>query len=124
MNKLLLLLVGVLAFTGCSALREADSSSKEKVLVASGFQAQVADTPKKQAALAAITPYKIHMVVKKGRTMYVYADAKHNTLYLGGKQEYLAYKKEQTALNADQMMTAEAAETEMDWDVWSPWKWD
>ena len=30
----------------------------------------------------------------------------------------------QTALDADQMLTAEAAETDMDWDVWSPWKWD
>lgn len=124
MNKLLLLFVGVIAITGCSVLREADASSKEKVLVASGFQAQAADTPQKQAALASLTPYKIQMVTKNGRTMYVYAAPKSNTLYLGGKQEYLAYKKEQTALDADQMMTAEAAETEMDWDVWSPWKWD
>ena len=55
---------------GCAMLRESEASSKEKMLVAAGFQIRPADTPQKQAALSALTPYKIQMRRKANAVYY------------------------------------------------------
>ena len=100
-------------------LRESEASSKEKMLVAAGFQIRPADTPQKQAALSALTPYKIQMRRKANAVYYSYADPKQNRLYIGGPKEYAAYQK----LSLQQEIAEEQEMASMDWDMWGPWYW-
>lgn len=123
---LFLLIPVLLAFSGCTLLRESESSSKEKLLVASGFQARPAATASQQASLAAMKPYKIQMRAKSGAVYYTYADPKANTLYIGGAKEYTAYKKlavQQDTLDQEEMLATEANMSPFDWGMWSPWVW-
>jgi hypothetical protein len=104
---------------GCALLRESEASSKEKMLVAAGFQIRPADTPQKQAALSALTPYRIQMRTKANAVHYSYADPKQNRLYIGGPKEYAAYQK----LSLQQEIAEEQEMASMDWDMWGPSFW-
>jgi hypothetical protein len=90
---LALVLALPLLHSGCALFNEMDASSTEQLLVASGFQVQPANTPQKQAALAAVAPYQLKGYAKGNTMRYLYADPKQNVAYIGGPTQYAAYQK-------------------------------
>lgn len=113
-----------LGVVGCAAIRESNAGQTEKLLVASGFQARPANTAQKQAALNALTPYKVQMRTRGANVYYVYADPQQNVVYVGGPAEYSAYQKvsvQQDLASEQQMAAAQMQMNELEWNYWGPW---
>lgn len=111
--------------SGCAAIRRDEARSTENLLAAAGFQARPADTPAKVAQLKAMPPLKMVVHEENGTLHYSYADPDAcNCLWVGGPEQYEAYKrlafKQQIA--QEQMEAAEAEEdAAMNWGMWGPW---
>jgi hypothetical protein len=60
--------------------------------MASGFKTSTPKTAAQQQKLQQLPPGKVAMINKKGRTYYIFPDAAHNQLYVGGPKEYKAYQ--------------------------------
>lgn len=122
--KLLALLLLASSLIGCTAIREANAKDKEKLLIAAGFQARQAITPKQQEALASLTPYRIETRTRKGALHYLYADPRGQTVLVGGPAEYASYLRmaqQQSEVNQEQFAMA-SQEMKMDeWSSWGPW---
>lgn len=108
-------LVVFTGFTGCSVIRQNDAPMKENTLVSAGFMPRPVNTPKREADLTSLTPYKIQMTNHKGKTLYLYPDPKNKVIYAGGPKEYAAYKKMAT----EQRALAEKRMSDREWDYWT-----
>lgn len=118
----LLLLAGL---SGCALLKESESHQKEKLLVASGFQARPATTAQQQASLAAMPPYRIRSKNVNGTLRYFYAAPDQNTVYVGGPQQYSAYQKlaAQQQIAEEKAMGSAAEQMSMEeTNYWGPWE--
>ncbi|CAN5736398.1 hypothetical protein BH09VER1_BH09VER1_39940 [soil metagenome] len=102
-------------FSGCTAIRQSDAPMKENTLISAGFVARPADTAKKQADLASLTPFKIQMTTHKGKVLYLYPDPKNKVIYAGGRKAYAAYKK----MALEQRAVAEKNMSDMEWNYWA-----
>ena len=91
----------------------------EDLLSAAGFKARPATTPQQQAHLKTLPPRKVTMVVRAGKTYYVYPDEPHQLLYVGQEAQFQEYQRlrQQHQMAKEQ---AEAAETKTEsaWDAW------
>jgi len=90
-NKLALVLaVGALAIVilGCSSTKQT-----EYLLSAAGFKIMPAASPQQQAHLKTLPPHKVTVVVREGKTYFVFPDAKQQVLYVGQQAQYDAYQK-------------------------------
>ncbi len=114
-RTLLAALVVFSSFTGCSILRETDAPMKEPTLVSAGFVAKPANTAKREADLASLTPYKIQMTNHHGKVLYLYPDPKNKMIYAGGPKEYAAYKK----IAVQQRALAEKTMSDREWNYWT-----
>ncbi len=101
----------------------ASTQSKENMLVAAGFKVITPSTPEQIAKLKAL-PHKVTQVQKDGKIYYVFPDVPRNQAYVGGPQQYQAYRQ----LKLEKQMAdenLEAAEmnrdTSMNWGAWGGW---
>ncbi|CAN5589546.1 hypothetical protein BH09VER1_BH09VER1_40850 [soil metagenome] len=114
--KLPTLALALLAlFTGCAAIQQQNVASKEKSLVAAGFQLHAVPADK-QAAFASLTPYKLQSRVHKGYTVYLFPDPKNNICYIGNTQAYASYRK----MVASQEQVSQAEMTQQEMSYWGP----
>ena len=120
LTKILTAVAALSLLIGCTAIRENDAPFKEKSLISSGFQPRPADTAKKQAALAALPPYKISARTHKGSLYYIYADPAKQVVYVGGPAQYAAYKK--VVHTEDRILEQEMSVS--DFTYWGPWTGD
>ena len=102
---------------GCSTTKQT-----ENLLSAAGFKTMPATTPQQQAHLKTLPPNKVTMVVRDGKTYFVFPDAKAQVLYVGQQAQYDAYQK----LRLEKQMAedqAQAAESYApgDWAPWGDW---
>lgn len=121
-----LLLLGA----GCASERERVEET-EQILAAAGFKREPADTPKKQAQLAALPPHKLlNQQLQSGgmqATGYIYADPDVcHCVFIGDGKAYQTFA--QLALQkklADEYREAtEMAENAaFSWDMWAPGYW-
>ena len=116
-NKLVLILAaGVLAIMhlGCSSAKQT-----ENLLSAAGFKIMPAASPQQQAHLKTLPPHKVTVVVREGKTYFVFPDAKQQVLYVGQQAQYDAYQKlrVQQQLAEDKVQAAEM-NSEAAWGVW------
>ncbi len=116
-----ILTVAVVVLSGCTAMRQADASGQEQLLAASGFQIRPADTAKKQTALAALEPYKLHSHTKNGKIYYYYADPKKQQLYVGGSDEFAKYSGLLVKQNIANQQYWAATQNQMAADNWNMW---
>jgi hypothetical protein len=118
----------VLLCAGCASTAVQDT---EQMLSAAGFQMRVADTPQKQAQLAALPPHQlVSQRLDKGSsetTGYVYADPDHcHCLYVGDTRAYQAFQQLafQKRIADEQLRAAEMQQNAaLDWGVWGPGFW-
>lgn len=107
---------------GCSPV---DTSNKEGMLAAAGFQRHPADTPAKLAKLQALPAYSLVFVKRKSGPVYVFADPSGCTCaWIGTPSNYQQYQMMRDAQSISQMNVA-AAELNVaaadDWGtVWGP----
>ena len=108
---------------GCTST-QTQTQSKENLLIAAGFKVIVPSTAAQKQKLQALPAGKVTLVQKEGKTYYVFPDAANNQAYVGGPQQYQAYKKLRLA-NKLANENLEAAEmnqdASMDWGAWGGW---
>ena len=106
---------------GCTGMQ---TQSKENLLISAGFKAIVPSTAAQQQKLKALPAGKVTLVQKNGKTYYVFPDAVNNQAYVGGAEQYQAYKQLRLA-NKLANENLEAAEmnqdASMNWDTWGGW---
>ena len=125
MKHSLLAVLGISLLSGCALLKESESHEKEKLLIASGFQARPATTVQQQASLAAMPPYRIRSKNVNGTFRYFYAAPDQKTVYIGGPQQYSAYQKLAAQQNIAEENEASSAAEQMSMDemsYWGPWE--
>jgi hypothetical protein len=102
-------------------------NQKEQFMSAAGFRTVIPSTPKQIAQLKSLPQDKVIPVNKKGQTIFLFADAAHNTMLIGTQSQYntyrqycLQYKITESQENAA-ALNADAAE----WGCWGggfgPW---
>jgi hypothetical protein len=100
------------------------TQNKENLLIAAGFKVIVPSTTAQQQKLKALPAGKVTLVQKDRKTYYVFPDAANNQAYVGGPQQYQAYKQLRLA-NKLANENLEAAEmnqdASMDWGTWGGW---
>ena len=117
----LLIIIGVAALvafvTGCSTT-SADQKTEDLLSVV-GFKATPATTPQQQAHLKTLPPHKFTMVVRDGKTYYVYPDQSHHVLYVGQDAQYREYQKvRQQNQMAEEEVHAAELNSENAWSAW------
>jgi hypothetical protein len=108
-----LLLIPVLILTGCSS-----GQNKEVLMSAAGFRTIVPSTPAQVSQLQTIPQGKIIPISKKGKTFFLYADARNKTLLIGNQQQFTTYQQyvRQYKLQEDKVEAAD-----MNADYWGGW---
>jgi hypothetical protein len=84
--------IALLALTvGCATT---DTSSRQNMLAAAGFQQNTADTPRKQELLNTLPRNQLTLVRWRGQNYYVQPDATAaNIAWVGRAAEYQAYQQ-------------------------------
>lgn len=112
-----------LALAGC--VTEAQIvHSKENLMAAAGFVMRPADTPARQASLAALPPDRFTVRTRGPQVVYLYADPLVcHCLWRGNQQQYARYRQEafQQHLANEEAMAAEMNEDSgTDMGAWGP----
>jgi hypothetical protein len=118
--------VAMAALYGCASY---DAQNKESLLTAAGFRARTPSTAAQQAMFNRMVPYKVERRVRNGKVLYAYADPQKNVVYIGGENEYQAYKQLglQQSIAQDQLEAAQINEEASlynwgpYWGPWNPW---
>ena len=116
-------------FLAACATQQSISQQTEQMLVAAGFLEKPADTPKRQARLAALPPYHIlsQRVNAGGQDTvgYVYADPQFcHCVYVGNTVAFQKYQQLafQEHLVQEQIAAQEMAEDDsFGWGDWGPY---
>jgi hypothetical protein len=101
------------ALSGCAQQVE----QKEDMLAAAGFRRVPANTPQRQASIAALPPHKFSRQVRNNVPVVIYADPTIcDCLYVGSQANYDSYLQTLKAKNV--AATQEADAKFEDWGVW------
>ena len=106
---------------GCASTQ---TQNKENLLIAAGFKVIVPSTAAQQQKLQTLPPDKVTLVQKDGKTYYVFPDAANNQAYVGGPNQYQAYKqlRLENKLANENLEAAEMnQDASMDWGSWGGW---
>ena len=113
----LFFLAACVAVAGCAA----QVQQKEDLLAAAGFTLVPANTPERQAKLAAMPPHKFVHQVRNNAVVFTYADPTIcDCLYVGNQAAYDRYRQEVFAKNIANEQQATAEDYQMDWGGWGP----
>jgi hypothetical protein len=75
----------------------AHTQQTENLLSAAGFKIVIATTPQQQQHLKTLSPYKVMLIQRNGKTHYVYADPAHNLIYVGRRYNVTEQLRARTA---------------------------
>jgi len=93
-HRALVFVAALLALSGCATIRRHEAGSTEELLVAAGFQMRHADNPERVHDIGVMPPLKLVARNQAGDVRYTFADPyKCRCLYVGGAQEYSAYRR-------------------------------
>lgn len=109
------LILSAILMTGCA------SQSKEMLLSAAGFRTVIPTTPDQIAQLKTMPQYKVIPVTKKGKTVFLYADAARNSLMIGNQKQYQQFQQYNLQYKIQQDKEATAAlnaDANAEWNAW------
>jgi hypothetical protein len=117
--KLIATLALMAVATGCAT----NYQNKENLLVAAGFKVITPGKPEQKLQLQTLPPGKMAIVQKGGKTYYVFPDAAHNQAYVGGQQQYNAYKalRSEQKMSNENLESAEMNQSMSDLSTWNGW---
>src|SRR6266576_524094 len=108
---------------GCAST-QTTTQNRESMLVASGFKVITPKTTAQKQKLQNLTPDKVTMIQKAGKTYYIFPDPAHNQAYVGGPKQY-RHDQELRATNKLAQENLESAEmyqdSAMEWSLWGGW---
>lgn len=110
--------------SGCAAIEQAQRSSTERLLSASGFQPTPANTAARQRSLASLTPYKIERKLRGSEFHYLYAVPEQNLVYIGNQAAYGKYQElliQQEIANANLNAAQMNMNSAQQWNDWGCW---
>jgi len=111
-------LVALLAGSGCAAIQRSDAMDTERLLAASGFRMQLADTSERMAQVNAMPQRKLTPVPQGSENRFVYADATYcKCMYVGTEEAFDRYQK----LSTQQQIAQDQEAAAMNWGAWGPW---
>ena len=130
LRRLAFVLLPAMLAAACAS-EQAEVQQTEQMLAAAGFRMQPADTPQRQAQLAATPPRQLLtqtlQVGGKPTAGYIYADPDYcHCVYLGTPQAFQAYQQLalQQRIANEQLQAAEMQEdAAFDWGMWGPGYW-
>jgi hypothetical protein len=100
----IVLLAAVLALTAASP---APSKGPEDMLKSAGFQTKRAETDEQKHQVKALPDGKICAVKQNGKRYYVYADKRHNQIYVGNEEKHKRFRSAlKQAANGDPIRTS------------------
>jgi len=110
----LLLMAGVFSVSAMAAGGSRSTSPRpdESDLLAAGFKVLVATTTVQQDWVKSLPPGRIRPMQRTGKKYFIYPDAAKNQIYVGGPQEYEAYRKLHPEIRDEQ--AAQAAQIAAD----------
>lgn len=114
-TPLSLLILSAILLTGCA------SQSKVTLLSAAGFRTVIPSTPAQIAQLKSMPQRKVIPVVKKGKTVFLYADAANNSLLIGNQKQYQQFQQYNLQYKIQQDKEAAAAlnaDADAEWGAW------
>lgn len=114
-NLLSLLILSAILLTGCA------SQSKVTLLSAAGFRTVIPSTPAQIAQLKSMPQRKVIPVIKKGKTVFLYADAANNSLLIGNQKQYQQFQQYNLQYKIQQDKEATAAlnaDANAEWSAW------
>lgn len=98
--------------------------SKENLMAAAGFTMRPANTPERQASLAALPPARFTVQTRGDKVVYFFPDpVVCHCLWIGNQQQYARYRQEvfQQHIADEEAMAAQMNEDSgMDMGVWGP----
>jgi hypothetical protein len=111
----------VVLTAGCATTN--NNPNKESLLMGAGFKIITPSKPEQRALLTSLPPDKVTPIMYHGKKYYVLRDVANNRAYVGGPQEYQAYR----ASRADQNLSNEDLEAAQwnqmsnmaDWSGWT-----
>lgn len=99
-------MLALIMFSGCAETPQQKARQIEPLLSAAGFHMHPADTPERENALKALTPYKVRYYTKGGVLHYWYADPDYCAcIYVGLEPNYQHFQQ----LRLEQRMANEQA---------------
>ena len=113
----LFLTIGVAALVAFAASCSTTQQT-ENLLSAAGFKATPATTAQQQAHLKTLPANKVTMVVRDGKTYYVYPDKTQQVLYVGQDAQYQEYQKLRLQKQMAQEQVQAADMNSEDWGGW------
>jgi hypothetical protein len=99
---IVLLLVSVATLVLVAGCATSPVKRTESMLTKSGFKAVRASTAAQQQEMSSLPPDKISSVKRQGTVYYVFPDPAQNTLYVGNKAQYQAFKQALSDLQLEQ----------------------
>ena len=114
---LLLLVALALLFPACTTHLQ----QKEKFLSEAGFRAITPNTPAQIARVQSLPQGHITQVKRKGKTLFLLADAKKNLLLVGGNTQFEQYQQILYTKKVDPEIANEKAIKlgQAEWEEWS-----
>ena len=95
--KIIGAVLGLALVAGCQTAStnqaELAASSKEFLLVQSGFKVITVTTPKQQQAITGLPDNKVSAVKYNGKLYYVFPTAQNDRVYVGKQKQFNAFKK-------------------------------
>lgn len=117
MKRLLpIAILPALLISACSSLKQ-----KEQLMSAAGFRTVVPATPAQVAHLKSLPQDRITTVSKKGKTLFLFADAQNNRLLTGTQSQYKKYQQlrlEKKLVEEKEATAAMNADASSEWGVW------
>ena len=117
MNRYLPLLAISLLFPACANHLQ----QKEKFLAEAGFRAVKPTTPAQIARIQSLPQGHITQVTRKGKTLFILADARRNLLLVGGNTQFEQYQQILYTKKVDPDIANEKA-IRMDQAEWEEWQ--
>jgi hypothetical protein len=130
LNRMIAVAALLVLCAGCVSERERWEET-EQMLVAAGFKMEPADTPEKQAELAALPPHKLLaqplQAGGKQTTGYVYADPDLcHCVFVGDDKAYQAFAQlsfQKQLADEYRQASLMAENAAFDWSMWGPGFW-
>jgi len=118
MNRLLPIIGAILLLPACSTT--SDLQRKEHFLSSAGFRTITPSTPSQKAKLQSLPQGHITQVTRKGKTLFMLADAVNNRLLVGNNAQFEKYQR---ILYAEKIDPARAQQKiiKLDDAAWGPW---
>jgi hypothetical protein len=119
--KILATLAVVALATGCAST--SNVVNKQNLVMAAGFKIITPSTPDQRSLLTSLPPDKVTSITYKGKPYYVLPDVANNRAFVGGPQEYNAYRvnrADQNLANED-LNAAKWDDTVSQMGTWNGW---